>query len=189
MNFPHRQEFAAIFAGVRGLLRFEPKALANFDASHDGFWKSFWAAALVLPIAAAAVARQAIQAPPESLWRFIAFQTIGYAIGWLLFPFVMVRISAMLGRADRYYAYMVPYNWFHLVEIVFLGPLMLMGLSGLVPGPIESLLSLLFLAAMLGYQWFIAKNALKVENGTAAALVVIDLLLSILLDRLTDALP
>ncbi len=189
MNIPTRQEFAAAIAGVRGLLRFEAKALALFDASHDGFWKSFWAAAIIAPVSAIMVARQAIESPPESLWRFIAFQSIGYALGWLVFPLAMVRISAMLGKADRYFAYMVPYNWFHLVEIVLMGPLMLLGVTGLLPAPIEALLQLIAFAALLGYQWFIAKNALKVEGGTAAALVVIDLLLSIIIDRLADALP
>ena len=189
MNIPTRQEFAAAFAGVRGLLKFDAKALGYFDASHDGFWKSFWAAAILAPFAAAMVARQAIENPPDSMWRFVAFQTIGYAVSWLAFPLVMVRISAMLGKADRFFPYMVAYNWFQLVDILFQGPLLLLALSGALPPEAEGLLTLHILAAELGYGWFIAKNALRVTGGTAAALVVIDQLISLLIYRLTDALP
>lgn len=189
MRLPSRQELTAAIAGVRGLVRLDAKALTLFDASHDGFWQSFWAAAIIAPISIALLTRQAIMAPPDSLWRFLAFQTIGYVIGWLAFPLAMVRISTMLGRGDRYYGYMVAYNWFHLVEIVLMGPLILLGVLGVLPLPIESLLSLIAFGVILGYQWFIAKNALKVEGGTAAALVVIDLLLNVLIDKLADALP
>jgi hypothetical protein len=189
MNIPTRQEFAAAFAGVRGLLKLDARAFATFDASHDGFWKSFWAAAILAPFAAAMVARQAMEAPPESPWRFVAFQIIGYAVSWLAYPLAMVRISAMLGRSDRYFAYMVPYNWFQLVDIVFQGPLLVLALAGILPQQVEALLTLVVLGAELGYGWYIAKNALRVSGGTAAALVVIDQLISILIYRLTYGLP
>jgi hypothetical protein len=184
-----RQEFAAAMAGVRGLVRLDPKAFAFFNATHEGFWRSFWAAAILAPFTAIAVAREAAVMPPDSLWRFIAFQTIGYALGWLAFPLAMVRIADLLGRRDRYFHYMVALNWFHLVEIVFWGPLLVLGMTGILPGTVEQLLGLVVLVALLGYEWFIARHGLKIEGGTAAALVAIDFLLSLVIDRLADSLP
>jgi len=101
----------------------------------------------------------------------------------------MVRISAMLGKGDRYFPYMVAYNWFQLVDILFQGPLLLLALSGLLPQEGEAFLTLAVLGAELFYGWFIAKNALRVTGGVAVALVVIDQLISILIYRLSDALP
>jgi hypothetical protein len=183
-----RAEFATAIAGVRGLVRFDARAFGFFDATLAGFWRSYWAAAILAPFTAAMVARQAMADPPDSPLRFVISQAAGYAMGWLAFPLVMVQIADMLGRRDRYFAYMVSYNWFHLVEIALWGPLLVLGLTGAVPPEAEGLLSLIILAVLLGYEWFIAKTALKVEGGTAAALVAIDLLLNLVIDRVADAL-
>jgi len=184
-----RAEFAAALAGVRGLVRFDARALAFFNATHEGFWRSFWAAAILAPFAAIIVARRVILEPPESLWRVIAFETIGYALGWLAFPLLMVRIADLLGRRDHYFLYIVAINWFQLVQIAFAGPILLLGLMGIIPPAGEEVLSLLVFAALLGYDWFIAKSALRVAGGTAAALVIIKLLLDFLIDRLSASLP
>jgi len=184
-----RAEFTAALAGVRGLVRLDPRALDKFNATHDGFWRSFWAAAILAPFAAITMAREVMIEPPDSLWRFIAFEVIGYAIGWLAFPLVMVRVSELLGRRDRYFHYMVALNWFHLVEIAFAGPILILGVIGAIPPAGEESLSLIVFMAILAYEWFIAKTALKVGGGTAAALVIIDLLLSVLIDRVAASMP
>ncbi len=176
-------------AGVRGIVRLDPRAFAFFEATHDGFWRSFWAAAILAPLTAVAVVREIVIVPPDSLWRFVAFQMIGYALGWLVFPLLMVRIADMLGRRERYFHDLVALTWFHLIEIVFWGPLLVLGMAGILPGAIETLLALAVMAALLGYEWFIARHTLKIEGGTAAALVAIDLLLSLVIDRLADSLP
>ncbi len=184
-----RAEFGAALAGVRGLLRLDAKALALFNATHDGFWRSFWAAAIMAPFALIALVREADAVPPDSLWRFVAFQVIAYAVGWLAYPLVMVRIADLLGRRDRYFQYMVAYNWFHVAWAVLGGPIMLLGVIGVIPPMGEGVLNLVVLVVLLGYEWFITRHALKVEAGTAAALVIIDLLLSVIIDRLSVALP
>ena len=186
---PTRRELAAALAGVGGLVRFDARALALFDASLRGFWNSFWAAAILAPFAAIMVARAMAISPPASGWRFVAFQAIGYAVSWLAFPLVMVRVADMLGKGDRYFAFMVPFNWFRVVELALWGPLLLLAMAGIMPPVAEGLLSIVALGALLGYEWFIAKNALKVSGGTAAMLVFINLLLGLVIDRLSDALP
>jgi hypothetical protein len=184
-----RQELTAALAGVRGIVRLDPNAFALFNATHDGFWRSFWAAAILAPFTAIPVAREIIMTPPASMGRFIAFQIIGYVLGWLVFPLLMVRVADMLGRRERYFHYIVALNWFHLIEIVFWGPLLVLGMAGVLPGEIEMLLAVIVMVALLGYEWFIARHTLKIEGGTAAALVAIDLLLSLVIDRLADSLP
>lgn len=183
-----RQELAAALTGVRRLLRWDETGFACFDATHQGFWRSFWAAAIVAPFTAAMLLRQVLVEPPADPVRYAALQAIGYVIGWLAYPLAMVRISQFLGRRDRYFTFMVAYNWFHVVEIVAWGPLAVVTAFGLLPGQAEALLSILVLGVLLAYEWFIARRGLRVEGGTAAALVAIDLLLSLIIDRVTDAL-
>jgi len=184
-----RQEFAAALAGVRGLVRLDVRALGYFDASLQGFWNSFWAAAILAPFTVVLVAHGAMVAAPESMWRFVAFQIIAYAFDWLTFPLAMVWVADVIGRRERYFGFMVAFNWFRLVEIALQAPLLLLAMVGVLPLQAEAFLWLLVLGALLGYQWFIAKNALKVSGGTAAALVAINLLLGLVIDRLSVSLP
>lgn len=183
-----RRELAAAITGVVRLLRWDETGFACFEATLDGFWRSFWAAAILAPFTAAILLRQVALAPSDSSVHYVLFRAIGYVIGWLAYPLAMTRISQFLGRRERYFTYMVAYNWFHLVEIVAWGPLALLDAFGLLPGEAEALLSLLILGVLLAYEWFLARRGLRVEGGTAAALVVIDLLLDLMIDRVSDAL-
>ena len=184
-----RQDFAAAMTGVRGLLRLDARALSLFDGSHDGFWKSFWAAAILAPLVALGVARAVVEHPPESLPRYLAFQVIAYALDWLAYPFAMVWIADHLGRRDRYYGYIAAYNWFQIAETVASTALVLLGMTGVVPEDVETFLFLILQGLFLGYDWFIARNALAIEGGTAAMLVAIDLLLGLIISWVAIRLP
>ena len=184
-----RQEFTAALAGVRGLLRFDLRAFAHFNATHDGFWKSFWAAAILAPLVAIGAVRSAIDHPPESLGRYAALQVIAYALGWLAYPFAMVWIVDHLGRRERYYGYFAAYNWFQLAETAASTVLVLLGMTGILSDDAAMFLFLVLQGVFLGYDWFIAKHALGIESGTAAMLVAIDFLLSLIISWVSLALP
>lgn len=178
-------ELAAALRGVSALLRLRPNAFELFDASPSGFWKSFWVAVIILPVWAALIADQAGAA--HLSWRFFTVQGISYAVSWLAYPLLMVRLSDILGRWSHYYSYMVAYNWFQLVQTVAWLPLVLL-LDGDAPRGLVALVWLTTHGVLLTYSWLIARRGLQVEAGTATALVIIDLLLGLLIDRLADAL-
>ncbi|MDR3439195.1 hypothetical protein [Telmatospirillum sp.] len=181
------RDLALALIGVRRLLHFGSDAFGIFDASPKGFWTSFWAAALVLPVWCLVIADQMSGMAHPSLVRFVAIQAIGYAISWLAYPLAMVKICDLLDRWPRYYGYMVAYNWFQVVQAVAWLPLVLLVDLKASPG-LVAIAWLTTHGVLMTYSWFIARRGLQVDAIAASALVVIDLLLSLLIDRLSEIL-
>jgi hypothetical protein len=177
----------AALVGVKRILRWETSAFDTFDKTAEGFWASFWVALGVLPLWGYVVADQMAQTLHPSPARYFAFQAIGYAISWLAYPLVMVRICDFLGRWPRYYTYMVAYNWFQLVQtLAWLPTIVLMSVGA--PRGLVAIVWLITHGVLMLYAWFIARRGLQVEPSTACALVVIDLLLGLLIDRLAESM-
>jgi hypothetical protein len=182
-----RGEFASALTGVRAILSFKADAFRHFDASASGFWKSYWAAFLTLPIWALLESQQITTAAPASPTRYYALQGIAYVISWLAYPLLMVRVSTFLDRWPRYFTYMVAYNWFQLVQTVAWAPLLTLLAAG-APQELVVLVWMVTHLALFAYTWFIARRGLGVEAGAATALVIIDFLLGLLIDGVTQAL-
>jgi hypothetical protein len=182
-----REVLGRALSGLRGLLLFRTDAFDRFDGTIRGFWTSFWAAALVLPVWSLAIFTAMPSADEAGTAQFVAVQLIGYAVSWLAYPLLMVRVSDYLGRWPQYFRYMVAYNWFQVAEaVVFLPPLALAA-AGAPPGMV-ALSWLTIHGVLITYHWFIARRGLQVDAGAASALVIIDLLLGLLIDRLAETL-
>lgn len=177
----------ASLIGLGRLLRWREDGFDAFEPTPRGFWQSFWIALAVLPMWIYVVSDQLARVAHPSAERFFAAQAIAYAVDWLAYPLVMVWICDFLGRWPRYYTYMVAYNWFQLVQaFAWLPMLVLMGLDA--PRGLVSIVWLSTHAVLIAYAWFLARRGLQLDAGTASALVVIDLLLGLLVDRMADSL-
>lgn len=181
-----RDLLAAIYGALR-LARLDASGLAFFDNTVESFWRSFWAAAVVAPGYILILGLHMLRQPEDDPWRYMAVQTIAYVIGWVAFPLAMVYISRLLDREDKLFRYIAAYNWFHLVRTAVLVPLALLSATGL---PEEGLafLSLIVLAALLMYDWFIASRALEIDPMFAGGLVMIDLFLGFMIDGVARGL-
>jgi hypothetical protein len=176
-----------IAAGVYGawrLARRDPAGLAWIDGSEQGFWNSFWAAALVAP---GFFAVQALGgAFDDALARPLLVHLIGYVIGWVAFPLAMATIADGLGRAASYTRYIAAYNWSAVVQMGLFLPVAV--LAHLFPGHGTAMLDISVTVILLVYQAYIAHVALGVGPGTAAGVVVLDVLLGGLVQMATDRL-
>ncbi len=182
-----RAELASAVTGIRGLAAMRADAFRHFDATLHGFWTSYWAAALALPVWALLQTVQMAATPPTDPLRYATLQTIAYAASWLAYPLLMVRISSFLGRWPLYFTYMVAYNWFQLVQTIAWLPLMAL-VAGGADRDLVVLVWLITHGLLLTYSWFIARRGLAVEAGTAAALVIIDFLLTLLIDGFAEGM-
>jgi hypothetical protein len=182
-----KRDLAAALVGVWRLMHLKIDGFLCFDATLDGFWKSYWAAVIALPPSILLIASHASGVDLESLDTFILAQAIGYAVSWLAYPLLMVHISQYLGLWPRYFTYMVSYNWFQIVQVLAWLPILILAMFG-VPAPVMLVVSLAVNAALLFYSWFIARHGLGVDGITATALVIIDFLLSLLINHMADSL-
>jgi hypothetical protein len=175
--------------GVRRLSRFDQVGFLFFDASRKGFWRSFGAAAVCLPIWALAEYQQTASLAHDAALRFLAIQIVAYAISWLAYPLVVLQIADWFGVWPNYYRYMVAYNWFQpLLQMLWL-PFLL--LEFLPPDDVGGLAGPFWLALQLVqcvYGWFLARFGLGVTTSTAAALSILDMALALLIDLIASRL-
>lgn len=178
-------EIAAGLTGAFRLARRDPRGLDCFDASPHGFWRSFWAAALVAP-AFILIDLLAGTLNVDTSISTLAVKVIGYVIDWTLFPVVMITIADSLGKWPLYTRYIVAYNWSAAVQMAVLLPAALLAVAA--PSHATMLVAQAVMIMTLVYRAYVAHVALAVPVGTAAGIVLLDVLLAGLLRVVSDRL-
>jgi hypothetical protein len=176
--------------GAYRLARLDRTAMLWFDRSIDGLYRSFWAAAVAYPgfLILLMLRVEPAQWQQSGLWRILAVETIGYVIGWTLFPLVILPFCRWLGRAGEAIDFIIAYNWSQVLQTgLFLGLAALEG-GGLMPGAAAGPIFGLAFLAVLAYEWFIARIALDAGGVAATAVVLIDLVLGAVVNRVTLSL-
>jgi hypothetical protein len=161
------------------LLRMDDDGFEDFDLSADGFWNSFAAVFLVAPLylySSSASAKLAMPQQPEPAW----LSTLALlALLWVLWPWIMITITHMLGSERKYVRYIAAYNWSSVYVIAAIVPTLILQQAGIIGPNLSALLSLIIILWSLYFRWYVAHKALEVRATTASMLVAVDLALSI----------
>jgi hypothetical protein len=178
-------EIRAAMAGVIALWRGDTSAFSAFDRSLPGFWRSYTAAVIGAPIHAMLLifSRNEAAGPLESA-HDAAIEAIAYMMTWVAYPLLVTSIARRLGREDRFFDYMVPYNWAALAQLALFT--LAAAIRLLLPGFLGSVLMLVAIAAVLHLQWFVAREGLGVSGRIAFLIMLSDLSLSLLIGGVTD---
>src|SRR5438067_10967562 len=88
---------------VGGALRLacgDRRGLGFFDASIDGFWRSFRAAAICYPLYLFLLSSRvtAAQWAAAGVPTVVVVETIAYVISWVAFPLLILQLAHWLGR-------------------------------------------------------------------------------------------
>lgn len=190
MSLPTIGEVAAAISGVARLIRLDPAGFLAFDATPRGFWMSFWAAAVIAPMVALHALVFAISEDVTgNLVTEVLAALLVFVIGWVLYPLIMLPLAGWLERGEHVLRYLVAYNWFQVFANVVALPLQLFAATGSLAGGMDQLLFLGFMAALLMYGWFLVQKGLDVGPGTGAALVMVDVVVSLAVSGLALRLP
>lgn len=182
--------FAQVMNGFRLFFKLDESGLSFFEQSYAGFVRSFFPALILAPLHAvhhAAVYMS--ESPTPSLPVTVIVESLTYIVSVTLFPFVMLYVARFLGKSDRYYAYIVPYNWLQLPVGLILLPLTIMTDFHFVSTDAASALNLIVLGLYVMYGTFLALIALDMSTSTAFGIVVLDILLTLLSGTLIDQIP
>ena len=166
--------------GTWRLVRGDTQGLGFFNFSIEGFWRSFLTAVIVFPAFAMLRWNDIFDAPDDfPAMRYMLVEVIAYVIKWVAFPLIMFQVIPMLGRAERYIAFITVYNWASVLQMgLYLAALMLgvlfpsLGAGGFV---------FIAVIATLVYGVYIAKLTLSVPIPTASTIVLADFLLSLVI--------
>jgi hypothetical protein len=170
--------------GLWRLARGDHGGLLCFDRSIDGFWRSFRAAVLGYPLYLLLLAMRVAAADWQNagVLRIVTVETIGYVISWTAFPLAMLSVARRIGRADRYFDFMVPYNWYQLPQSALFVLVGLVSANGSPDSSTAQAVTIVAAAAVLGYEWYLARVALETTRSAAALVVFVDLALGALID-------
>jgi hypothetical protein len=183
-------EVSLALTGALQLARGDRGGLACFDRSLDGFWRSFRAAAITYPLYLVLLTMRVSVADWQRSggWRIVIVETIGYVIAWVAFPLVMLAVTRWIGRAHRFFDFMVPYNWCQVPQSALF---VLVGIGTesriLSPAAGQSL-DIVAAIATLIYEWYIARVALGTTGSTAVLVVLVDLALGVFISRIAGSL-
>ena len=184
--------------GAWRLAHFDRSGMQYFETTVEAFWKSFFAAVLVLPAFAIlhvlTIVTIPAAAPSAGPLRVIVVFAIVYVISWVAFPLVMAKLAELLDRRDRFIPYIVARNWATIIEVGIVLPVTTLAAinSGEGANPtmqgVSQLLQLAATVAVLVYGWFITRAALDIPGLAAAGIVALDVTLIVLINRVGDAM-
>jgi hypothetical protein len=178
---------------IGGALRLaigDRRGLGCFDASVDGFWRSFRAAAICYPFYLFLLAFRVShgQWQHSGIATILTVETIAYVISWVIFPLVILPLCGVLRRDDRFLAFMVAYNWSQVPQTALFAVIGIDGPTGLLPPASLPIAEFVAAIATMVYEWYIARVALSVGAAAAVLVVLIDLLLGTALSRVAESL-
>jgi len=186
-------EVRLALAGTWRLARGDRSGLFCFDRSLDGFWRSFRAAVISYPLFLIQLGMRVsvVEWQNSGGWRILAVETIGYVIGWVAFPLLMLTVTRYLGRAHRFFDFMVPYNWCQLPQIALFVLVGLAFQSGLLGPRSAAGIGLVAVVATLIYEWYvwyIARVALDTTGPAAFSIAVLDFVLGVVVSQVAGNL-
>ncbi|HNB26235.1 MAG TPA: hypothetical protein PLR41_04700 [Alphaproteobacteria bacterium] len=179
-------EFRLACRGLLLLARFDADFLRCFGRSASGALRSFWLALPILPIG---LLHDWIAAPHPlpSPGLFFAAEVVGYAMGWILFPLLLLGLGRAIERDAEVPGAIAIYNWASLLSVVLYAPATLV-LALDRESAIGHALGFLAVAFALVIEGFLLKQSLRLQLWQAATLVALDVVLSIALSDLVRVL-
>jgi len=176
--------------GALRLARGDPGGLACFDTTERGFWHSFRAGVLCYPLYLILLAFpiEIDAAPALDPWRVTTVETIHFVISWVAFPLLMLPIVDRFQRGERFFAFMVAYNWCQVPQTTLFAVVALAGATGLLSVDNMLIVDLIAGLAALVYEWYVSRVALAVSGGRAALVIAVDVVLATVLSHVSASL-
>ncbi len=177
---PTLDDLVRYVVGAGLLLKNDERGMAAFDTSLKGFVQSFVAALIVLPAFAFVHVVQTRHIGMGGTTMGLAL--VGYAAQWLAFPLTAAGLAKVMGRERYFVPYVVAANWASIVQIAIVAVVVL--LSTLLSPAVGGFLLLLLTLGLLVYDFFIARIAFQTPGLDGGAVVVVQLLVSMLVQHL-----
>lgn len=183
-----------VYAAWR-LLRCDRGAVSLLDDTLEGVVKSYWCAALILPFYGLFLLLEAgvpvehlgslsNLAAKAGLMNALIGEAVFYVLAWwVVWPLIMDRVAPWLGRDENYFRYIVAFNWSHSVRIGLLVVYMAMRYGGMIPGDMLVIVQLSLLLLLCAYHWFLLRNVLETDGGTAVGLVAAEYAMMVILNN------
>lgn len=176
---PSLDEITRGVVGAGLLLKNDARGMAAFDTSLQGFIKSFFAALLVLPAYAFVhwVQSRGLAASGTPM----ATAVLAYGLQWLAFPVTAAVLAKLMSRTALFVPYVVAANWASVVQIAIVAVVVVV--STILPASLAGLALLALTIGLVFYDYLVAKFAFGAPGLDGVGVVVVQLLVSMLVQR------
>jgi len=177
---PPWTEVRRYLRGAWLLARFNTEGLKAFGHGPGDAARSFYAAALVAPMYLLWAKLHGTGLPENAAFLQSAiFETLSYAIGWMIFPLCIWHFSLVVDCRKRFFHFLSAYNWVAVIQnALFMSLDLLLWLGNASEGA-RAFFGMVLLIYVLAYSTFVARVALALPLGQAIAVVTIDMLTSL----------
>lgn len=183
--FPDRAEILSSVYGAWLLVRRREDGMRWLNLTVEGFWRSFFAAVLILPLY---VPFSLIEAGMREVpaGPYLARELVGYVLVWVCWPLALLALCWLLARTRRFAAMVIASNWVSVPEFAILAGAHLLALA--LP-PFALIAVVAAIAFVLAIEYFVARTALAVGPAPAIGVVTVNLLLVMMLNLFTGPAP
>jgi len=173
------REATLALAGAFRLARFDQQGTLFFNATVQGFWNSFWVAAVIAPIYLLELTLrwQYADIPTTAIYYF-SVEAIMYVMGWVALPLAMVYVCRAFGWSKKFLVFGVTNNWADLVVSAIAIPIQIAVTLDILTGEAMSFMLSVVIIYSLGLSWFVARHTLNVSAFAATGVVVLSVLLN-----------
>lgn len=186
-----------IESSLLGTLEIVPRgedALRHFDFSVGGFWRSFGAAFMVLPVALLIYfsdhklwLEQRPDVAVPNLAVFLAIDVTGFVAHWALFAVAMAVLCRQFHMSQRYVPLMVVFNWSNIIVALLLLPSTALYYFGLISVDMARLGNFAAYFIAILYRLRIAEVTLQIPATSAIAVPLIYVAINISTKALAGA--
>ena len=182
--------------GAWRIARMDQNALNYFNMSVEGFWRSFLAVLIVLPLYVVFLVLNlgqlsGMELPTGSATSkelYVAIKLAAHILGWLAFPIVMIPISRLMDLSQSYVPYIIVWNWSNVLVMAVILPAVLLFPPSAQSGQSAKLILMAAQITVLFYGYLVARAGLQCKILTAIGVVMLDLLLGLLFNLLAGRL-
>lgn len=186
---PSWADIRILLGGAVRLAKFDVHGLDVFGRTAKDAGVSFYAAVVVAPMYLLWANLHGLGLPENfSVLHTALFETLSYAIGWMIFPLCMWCFAGVLDCRKRFFHFITAYNWVSVIQnAMFMGMDLLFWLTSASDGA-RGFFGMALLVYVLIYSTFVARTALALPLGQAIAVVVLDTMTAMLWRFFSDGL-
>lgn len=171
----------ANLSGAWDVMNGRVEGLRKLDITIDGFWRSFGAVVLILPVAVIAMASERVALSNMGhegaalTGGYMVLRFIAVIVDWLAFPAILALFARPMGIATHFVPYIVARNWAAvLIAGLFAVPHLFHAL-GILPTGMLSFILLGLFALAVWFSYIIVRTALQVPPVLAVPVVILEI--------------
>ncbi len=170
------------------LVKVDPKAMDYFDLSSDGFWKSFWAVALIIPV----FILNLVYTSDAGVSQPIVSSLIYLITALPVTAIVMYYFTRFLNISDHYASMIISYNWLSALTFNIVVIITLLIITVFPSSQMAGIVIMMVRFYFGGYvAWFMYTKSLRISGWLAVGVLIFEVVFNytyqIMLMRYIDA--